>query len=121
MRREPIWPELAISRQMRSLVVVKVGTMSITGELLQEATITHSDIAGPVSLVPELALTCIFSVLPHSLLVVKPLCRQLLSWVLVKVGTMSNIGELLQSATTALTAGDERAMTRLKACGLCRR
>ena len=35
MRKEPIWPELAMSKQIRSLVVVNVGTMSITGELLQ--------------------------------------------------------------------------------------
>lgn len=31
--KEPIWP-LVISRQILSLLVVKVGTMSITGELL---------------------------------------------------------------------------------------
>ena len=34
MRSEPIWP-LVMSRQILSLLVVKVGTMSITGELLQ--------------------------------------------------------------------------------------
>lgn len=33
MRSEPIWP-LVMSKQILSLLVVKVGTMSITGELL---------------------------------------------------------------------------------------
>ena len=46
MRREPMWP-LVISRQILSLLVVKVGTMSITGELLQASTCMHQgDVSG---------------------------------------------------------------------------